>query len=156
MSENYARVEREVIALRQKLALGELGETEFKQRLRSLMVPDERGEWWMVGIKTGEWHRYDGTEWVKANPYTPVRVEPTPAIPDRPVTPDKPTPRRFLGIVVFILGASVTCVLGIGLGNFVYENLGIEGLSGLYTAGCSWLLGLALSFLIARRIWQKR
>jgi hypothetical protein len=47
---------------------GIFSESEFKSKLEDLMVRDEQGQWWMIGYETERWYRYDGTNWVQADP----------------------------------------------------------------------------------------
>jgi hypothetical protein len=47
---------------------GIFSESEFKSKLEDLMVRDEQGQWWMIGYETERWYRYDGANWVQADP----------------------------------------------------------------------------------------
>lgn len=54
--------------LRQEFSAGRIDESQFKSKLRDLMVQDEQGNWWMIGYETGKWYRHDGNDWVAATP----------------------------------------------------------------------------------------
>ena len=92
--EQFARVEREVAKLRQDLVAGRLTEEQFKARLKELMVQDEQGTWWMMGAETGNWYRYDGTNWVQAIPPGLIAPQPTPSLPERQVAFTKPVKQK--------------------------------------------------------------
>jgi hypothetical protein len=54
--------------LKAGLEAGHLSESDFKSRLQDLMVRDDDGQWWMLGYETERWYRYDGANWVPADP----------------------------------------------------------------------------------------
>jgi hypothetical protein len=77
--DRFSQVEAEVARLCQELAAGHLTEKQFKERLGELMVQDAQGNWWMIGVDTGQWYRYDGVDWVPGEPprlATPARLQP--------------------------------------------------------------------------------
>jgi len=161
---NFAEVEREVAKLRQDLATGRLTDEQFKARLRELMVQDEHGDWWMVGYESGQWHRHDGTDWVRADPPGHVVQKPPPP----PTTLPKPTrqpvgglveraaliakSRPFRGIVVLLLGLAVTFVVLIIVAEPVYD-LFDEFLAAI-CLGAILLGGLILTIVRTRKVWR--
>jgi hypothetical protein len=67
-TDRFSEVEAEMARLRQEMAAGRLTEAQFKERLKNLMVQDAQGTWWMIGLDTDQWYRYDGREWVPGVP----------------------------------------------------------------------------------------
>lgn len=67
-TDEFACVEAEVARLREALTARRLSQAQFRDKLNELMVQDVQGNWWMVGVETGGWFRYDGANWVPANP----------------------------------------------------------------------------------------
>jgi len=68
LADRFAQVEAEAARLRQEWAAGRLKDSQLTKRLADLMVQDAQGVWWSVGLRTGEWYRYDGRDWVRATP----------------------------------------------------------------------------------------
>lgn len=77
MAERFRDVEAQVRVLRRKYKTGGITKEELKNELRSLMIHDEANRvWWMVGLETDGWYKFDGTknDWVLADPpYLPPR-----------------------------------------------------------------------------------
>ena len=48
-----------------------LSAEELTQELKTMMVLDDKGHYWMVGGKSGKWYLHDGTDWKSGNPYPP-------------------------------------------------------------------------------------
>ena len=161
---NFAEVESEVAKLRQDLAAGRLTDEQFKARLRELMVQDEHGDWWMVGYESGQWHRHDGTDWVRADPPGHVVQKPPPP----PTTLPKPTrqpvaglvervaliakSRPFRGVVVLLVGLAVSC----GAGAIAIEpawDLFDEPMASI-CPGAIGLGGLILTIVLTRKVWR--
>jgi len=151
--DRFAQVEGEVARLRQEMVAGRLSEEQFKARLRELMVQDGRGNWWMIGYETGKWYLHDGTNWVRADPPGSVALRAAPRSVAQPVAPVKTKPRRFWGIVVFLLGLAITFGAGLGVGSLTAE---IENeVLPFITAGIVWLGGLIYSIRWARKVWRR-
>jgi len=47
---------------------GAISEEAFDAKLEQLLVLDDQERWWSKSRSTGEWHYYDGNNWVKATP----------------------------------------------------------------------------------------
>jgi hypothetical protein len=56
--------------LKGQFEAGGLTEEEFKAQLQDLMIQDEKGQWWMIGYESGQWHFHDGEKWVQKEPPT--------------------------------------------------------------------------------------
>lgn len=65
---NFKQAENKFKQLKAQFAAGTLNEAEFKAQLEELMLQDDQGNWWMIGYETERWYRYDGTNWVQAEP----------------------------------------------------------------------------------------
>jgi membrane peptidoglycan carboxypeptidase len=66
--QRFVEVERAVAALRRRYAAGGMTRDQLKEELRRLMILDENQQWWMVGLETDRWYKYDGKEWLLATP----------------------------------------------------------------------------------------
>ncbi|MBI4675320.1 MAG: zinc-ribbon domain-containing protein [Chloroflexi bacterium] len=77
--------EREFAALQAQRNTGKLTAGEFDEALKKLVVQDDAGTFWMLGAESGEWHRYNGTTWVRAEPpmegHTPATLPEVSAAP---------------------------------------------------------------------------
>ena len=64
----FREVERKVNILRQRYQAGSLTRDELQNELRNLMILDDDGRWWMLGLESNRWYYYDGKDWVPATP----------------------------------------------------------------------------------------
>ena len=62
-------------------AAGRMNEQAYRNELNQLRVVDALGRHWMMQERTGQWHVYDGRQWIPAAP----PIQPTP--PPPPVQP---------------------------------------------------------------------
>ncbi|GAB4551995.1 MAG: hypothetical protein OHK0023_19550 [Anaerolineae bacterium] len=67
-AQRYLEVEKQVQILRRRYTAGGISRETLKQELRRLMIQDEHGAWWMIGLETDRWYKYNGTDWEIANP----------------------------------------------------------------------------------------
>jgi len=65
---NFKQAEDRFKQLEAQFDAGTLSETDFKTALKELMVQDDKGNWWVIGFETKQWYRYNGKDWVRANP----------------------------------------------------------------------------------------
>lgn len=63
-AQRFREVEQSVQLLRQQFAQGRITRAQLEAELRRLMVMDEQGRWWTLGVDSSRWYRYDGREWV--------------------------------------------------------------------------------------------
>ena len=71
--------------LRGEFEAGRLSAEQFKEAVEANAIEHD-GAWWMIGVRSGKWYRYDGASWTEAHP--PVQGIPqtqTAADPDRNV-----------------------------------------------------------------------
>ncbi len=93
--DKFSDVEKNVAALRDQFVQGKITRQQLQDELRRLMILDDYGRWWMLGLDTNKWYRYDGREWVMDEP---PRPQPASAIPtetgiQQVVNPTQPEPQ---------------------------------------------------------------
>lgn len=88
MPQRFLDVEAKVRVLRRRYNAGGITKDQLKQELKALMIEDKSaGVWWMVGLETDGWYKFDGTkgQWVLADPpYLPPRPKPEASAPMPP------------------------------------------------------------------------
>ena len=72
----FDRVEDEVGDLRRRYRRGEITRDQLQAELRNLMLLDEQGAWWMVGVELDVWYRFESGDWVRAERPRLTPVEP--------------------------------------------------------------------------------
>lgn len=77
-AQRFREVEQSVQALRQQFADGRITRSQLESELRRLMVLDDQGRWWTLGVDSSRWYRYDGREWI---PDTPPQTGVQAAVP---------------------------------------------------------------------------
>ncbi len=75
---NFKEAEEKYKKLKELYEEGVLSGEEFKKEVKKLLIRDEEGRLWTIGIKSGSWYVMTDTGWEKAKP--PV-VEEKPSIP---------------------------------------------------------------------------
>ncbi|HVO41871.1 MAG TPA: transglycosylase domain-containing protein, partial [Aggregatilineales bacterium] len=68
LPQRYVDVEQAVQALRRRYAVGRISRDQLQAELRKLMILDDDGHWWMIGLETDRWYKYDGRDWQPAEP----------------------------------------------------------------------------------------
>jgi hypothetical protein len=150
----FARVELQAAVLRQDLAAGRLTEPQFKEKLRELMLQDAQGHWWMVGAESGGWYRFDGANWMRAEPPGHISIRATPQPITHSVAPAEPQPRKLLGALVFALGLVLTVMVG-GLAIEATEHGNTREIS--FPIGIAiWLVGGILTIIATRKVWRRQ
>jgi hypothetical protein len=106
---DFREVDRVYAELKQRQESGDLTQEEFDEQLKQLMVQDEEGRWWVKSRRTGEWHYYDGTTWIKDTPpgYEPLESDPSTTPARAPTSPRTILPRwlvpvALVGLVAFV------------------------------------------------------
>ncbi len=69
--DKFADVETKVSSLREQFMQGKISRQQLQDELRRLMILDEYGRWWMLGLDTNKWYRYDGKDWIPDTPPRP-------------------------------------------------------------------------------------
>jgi NB-ARC domain len=67
LTEKFRQAEAQVRTLRTRFQSGEISRDEMQSELRQHMVLDESRNWWMMGIETDTWYRYENAGWVAAS-----------------------------------------------------------------------------------------
>ena len=147
-SDPFRLLEQEVASLRGQIESGKISNEQANARLQELMVQDEQGTLWTVGIETGDWYRYDGKEWIMAQPPKP---QPEVAF-SQPTSKKKGS--AIGGILIFIVGVAITYFVGLGIGTIVFESLDLSSDLALGVAGIVWLIGGLMTISRARKAWR--
>jgi len=80
----FIEIEVQYSDLRKRWLKGELDDTAFDAALHKLVFTDSAGSYWMVGRESGEWHRYDGEEWVREDPPAVEETQPAAEVNSEP------------------------------------------------------------------------
>ena len=96
---------------------GQLKEEHYQQALAELVVQDQSGEYWMLGVESGDWYWYDGQEWHKKTPplISPDETQPPTPIPsEEPLTAPKPSKAGRWGVIgLWLISAIIVLALGV-------------------------------------------
>jgi membrane peptidoglycan carboxypeptidase len=73
LAQRFRDTETQVRALRARYQNGELTREQLQDQLKKLMILDENQVWWMMGVETDTWYRFENNQWVVATPpyFTP-------------------------------------------------------------------------------------
>jgi hypothetical protein len=77
---HFTEIESKFISLQNRYQSGELDLSTYQAEVQKLVVQDHTGDSWWLGGEAGQWHWYDGQEWVPRDPpFTDASSEvPTP------------------------------------------------------------------------------
>ncbi len=64
----FREVEQSVQILRDQFKQGQITRAQLETELRRLMVLDDQGRWWTLGVDSNRWYRFDGREWIPDAP----------------------------------------------------------------------------------------
>jgi membrane peptidoglycan carboxypeptidase len=81
LAERFRATARGIAELRAAYQHGEISYDEVQERQREYQIYDERTQsWWMMGIDSGKWFRFDSAQnqWVEAQPPVPLTRPATP------------------------------------------------------------------------------
>ncbi|NWG17219.1 MAG: hypothetical protein HXY41_11340 [Chloroflexi bacterium] len=68
LARRFQETETRVRELRDQYRDGQLDRETFEAELRQLMILDDDNTWWMMGVETDKWYRFQGNEWEPATP----------------------------------------------------------------------------------------
>jgi len=68
LAQKFRDTETQVRALRTQYQSGLLTRDQLQEQLKRLMILDENNVWWMMGVETDTWYRFQNNEWVVATP----------------------------------------------------------------------------------------
>jgi hypothetical protein len=80
----FQRTETKFRQTRAAYSAGELTGEECHSALAKLMVQDDQGQYWMMGLESGEWYWYNGGEWTLRSPAL--------VLPEKELAPQIPPP----------------------------------------------------------------
>ena len=92
---NFQDAEKAYRDLKQQYDAGKLTEEQLEEQVGNLLLQDEHGHWWQIGVESGDWYMHDGQNWHKAKPPAPPVPEAPPhvqVVPPVPVAPVVPIP----------------------------------------------------------------
>ncbi|MBM3128818.1 MAG: hypothetical protein FJ009_09375 [Chloroflexi bacterium] len=100
----FTQVENEYFRLKGLFSAGRMNRQEFEQALKPLVIQDEQGRRWMLGIDDARWYVHNGNTWVLADPSGGALPGGTTAVAP-PAPPRHDTPFALIGIAsgVFLL-----------------------------------------------------
>jgi len=62
----FDNVEAQVGRLRSLYRQGQISRDTLQEELRKLMILDDQGVWWMIGVESNTWYRFTDGKWVEA------------------------------------------------------------------------------------------
>jgi hypothetical protein len=68
MMDKFREAEIKYKELKEKRDKNEITKDEFITELQKLMIKDEDGKLWALGVSSGKWHYYDGNKWIPQDP----------------------------------------------------------------------------------------
>ncbi len=96
LADKFHAAENNIRALREQYRAGTISKEELQAALKQEMVLDEDEDvWWMMGVESDQWYRYDDDGWVLATPAVYEKEKAVAAsagdgstIPSSPITDD--------------------------------------------------------------------
>jgi hypothetical protein len=119
---DFKEAESKYFELRRRLETGRLSLEEFQALVGELMVRDADGHYWAIDAQKDGWLRYDGANWVPAQP-------PAEASSPAPPTPGRSQGRgRASGLLIAAVAVALVLCLAVlaGLGLIFYRYSGVE------------------------------
>jgi membrane peptidoglycan carboxypeptidase len=107
LAQKFAETEVQVRALRQQYRAGQMTRDQLQEKLRQLLILDNDDVWWMMGVDTDTWYRFDSqvNDWVAA---TPPRPSAPPPSPPRTVTSEFTAAEVMQGALPYLPDDEVT------------------------------------------------
>ena len=107
---DFREVDRVYAEIKRHHEAGTVTDEEFDEQLKELMVQDQEDRWWVKSRTTGDWHRYDGTTWIKDTPpgYEPLQGGPSTTPTRAPTSPRTKllrwlAPLALAGLVIIVV-----------------------------------------------------
>lgn len=74
LAQRFLETEAQVRGLRMRHQSGQITRDELQSELRKLLILDDNQNWWMMGVDTDTWYRYDNqvNDWVQDTPPRPT------------------------------------------------------------------------------------
>lgn len=107
LAQKFAETEVQVRALRQQYRAGQMTRDQLQEKLRQLLILDNDDVWWMMGVDTDTWYRFDSqvNDWVAATPPRPSAPQPS---PPRTATSEFTAPEVMQGALPYLPDDEVT------------------------------------------------
>ena len=68
MEDRFKDFEKDFYKLKEDYRKKKISEEEYRARLKSLHLRDQKGRNWTIGAQSGKWYCYDGTQWLESKP----------------------------------------------------------------------------------------
>ncbi len=68
LAQKFRDTETQVRTLRGQYQAGQITRDQLQEQLKRLMILDESNTWWMMGVETDTWYRFQNNEWLVATP----------------------------------------------------------------------------------------
>ena len=164
---NFQEAEARFRWLEGERAAGHMNEQAYRNELNQLRVVDALGRNWMMQERTGQWHVYDGRQWVPAAPPADAPVQPaypSPGPPPQsyqpahpPVAP-QPAPASDQaergGCAKILMYLALWFVIWVVIAVAVYIFFGQKEPTVLLGVGAAALLSLVLMLFSLADQWQ--
>jgi membrane peptidoglycan carboxypeptidase len=62
----FRETEAQVRVLRSHYQAGQITRDQLQEQLKSLMILDDDQVWWMMGVESDNWYRYENSQWIPA------------------------------------------------------------------------------------------
>ncbi len=78
LARKFQETQEQIRSLRRLYQAGQLSRPDLENQLRQLMILDDNQTWWMMGVETDTWYRFENNEWIPATPpYLQSQPQPT-------------------------------------------------------------------------------
>lgn len=157
MDEIFIQFQQRYRQLRAMREAGQLNPQQFMAGLQELRWQDDSQYWWTINPE-GVFLRFDGQQWVPAQPSQPAPMppDPVPVAPPRSVqvSPKPRTAKSGRSLRTFVPILAVILSLACGGGWFLYTFIGVYKSKNIW--GVDWITplivgGLPLLFLVFRK-----
>ncbi len=88
LARQFAETEVRVRELRQMFRSHQITRDQLQAQLRQLMILDQNRVWWMMGLETDTWYRFQDGDWIADTP--PHRQPSAPALPRLETAAEQP------------------------------------------------------------------
>lgn len=68
LATKFQQTEQQVRGLRDMYRAGQITRDDLQTRLRQHMILDNNQVWWMMGVETDTWYKFENNEWIAATP----------------------------------------------------------------------------------------
>jgi hypothetical protein len=99
LPEPFGFIQQAYLQLRALHQSGKMDATTFRTELEKMVIADGSGGYWMVGVQSGRWHWFNGSEWIQREPpSTPLKQAPL-VEPQAPPLPPPVAPPPDPGVM---------------------------------------------------------